>query len=98
MKKINKFGRVLSKKEQKDIKGGASVNCPGGVLSIGCPSGYNGVNNTVNPVNSAKCCHQTIDCCVTIRCDGTSVATGAGCDNLPPTAFPISFIPYHKLV
>jgi hypothetical protein len=46
MEKQTKFGRLLTRKEQKLILGGsgASVTCPGGgTLSITCASGHNAI-------------------------------------------------------
>lgn len=84
MKKMNNFGRALSRKEQKLILGGAgaSVACSNGmILSVSCPSGHNAIGNEQN--DSVKCCSTTVDCCTGIRCDGSTFSVGSGCSLLP---------------
>jgi hypothetical protein len=72
MEKQTKFGRVLSRKEQKKIigGGGASVTCPNGsTLVINCPPGYNAIGNEID--DSVKCCSIATGACYGGRCDGT---------------------------
>jgi hypothetical protein len=74
MKKINKFGRVLSKKEQKDVKGGnpnvtftmedgtITVNCFVFLTyEITCETGEHAIINGVD--GSIKCCSYATGAC-----------------------------------